>query len=1315
MAATIIDLGNISNTETLPDGDYIVTGLNGDNTLTFGSGNDQLTLGNGNNTLTLNGGTVQIVAGSGNNTVTTTGTGADTVTLTSGNNTVSVGDGPDVISAGDGLNIVTAGNGNDIVTLGNGFDQVTTGNGNSQITAGNGAGDTITVGTGSNTILLGNGSADIVHTGAGNNTLTLSAAAASDDSILGALTSGDGTGNTLVLTTAGVINASGVSGFDTYKLASGGANSLTLTNANFARLPGPITIEGGDTGSTIDASGLSAVHAVAIHASSGTDILTGGAGADTFYGAAGNETIDGGAGIDTMVLQGPASGYTINVVGPVTTITGAGVVDTLTNVENIRYAPAAPTGLALTPVSDSGASNTDNLTNVTLPTFVGAGENGDTITLYDGSTTFGTGTVAGGIWSITATVPLTTGANTFTATQTNTLGDVSLASAPLTVRLDTVALAPAALVLTAASDSGASSSDHITNVTLPTVTGTGENGATVTLFDGGTAIGTGTVTGGAWSITATVPLVGGVNDVYAMQTDLAGNISAPSSDLFVTLLTAAPAPGAVALTPASDTGASNTDDITKRTLPRITGTGDNGDTVTLSNGGTIIGTGTVAGGVWSILTTVALTEGVNAITATQTDLAGNVSPAATLSVTLDTVALPPAALALTPASDGGASNSDDITNVTLPTVTGTGENGAVVTLFDGGTTLGTGTVSGGVWSITATVALVEGVNDLSALQTDLAGNVSTPSSDLFVTLQTGTVPPPAALALTPASDSGVSSSDDLTNVALPTITGTGVDGDTVTLRAGGTLLGTATVAGGVWSIAATAPLTVGANTITATQTDIAGNVSAPSSALTVTLKPSAPAPTALVLAPASDSGTSNSDAITNVAVPVITGLGENGDTVTLRDGATIIGTGTVAGGAWSIAATAPLLEGANAITATESDSAGNTSAASSPLNVRLKTSAPAPTALALVSPSSSTTANLTVSPLPTITGAGENGDTVTLLDGATIIGTGMVTGGAWSITATVPLIVGVNPLTAREVDVAGNVSAPSSVLNVTLDPNLPAVTAMLAPNPADAHSNGMVFSPIVVGSGDPTTIVSITEAGATVATVQSNATGAWSFDPSSLPQGIAHSLVASETDAAGNTSSTFPLTVPASRFTAVDVTTSTSGSLLGSDYAGPVGYLQAQYAYTGSDNVVISASVANVFIHGGSAEEALVAKAGSNVLEAGSGSSWLVGASGADGGTDTFFVDSSTGQATWDTLLNFHTGDSLTLWGFNATAGSMNWVTGSQGTAGFQGATLQANFGNGTGASANITLAGLSTGSAQFATSTGTSGGVDFLSLTRIA
>jgi hypothetical protein len=117
------------------------------------------------------------------------------------------------------------------------------------------------------------------------------------------------------------------------------------------------------------------------------------------------------------------------------------------------------------------------------------------------------------------------------------------------------------------------------------------------------------------------------------------------------------------------------------------------------------------------------------------------------------------------------------------------------------------------------------------------------------------------------------------------------------------------------------------------------------------------------------------------------------------------------------------------------------------------------------------------------------------------------------------------------------------------------------------------------------------------------------------------------------------------------------------------------------------------------------------VLEGGTGSNWLVGATGADGGNDTFFVDNRGGQSTWDTLLNFHTGDRLTIWGFNATLGTMSFAD-NRGTAGYQGETLQTDLGNGTGASALVTFAGLSS-SAHFVTSTGTSGGIDYLSLIR--
>ncbi len=540
--ATLINLGNVANTLTpIPaDADYIIIGVDGSNTLTLGAGNDQLTLGNGNNTLTLGGGTDQIMAGTGNNTVTTTGSGADTITLTDGNNTVVVGSGPDVILATDGLNTVTAGDGNDTIRLGNGVDHVTTGNGNSLITVGNGNGDTITAGTGSNTIALGTGNADVVHTGSGNNTVTVTALAASTDTIMGGLSSLNGSQNLLTLTTAGTINAGGVSGFEIYRLANGGLNSLILTDANFARLPsGSITVEGGDTGSTVDASGLSAAHAVVLHASPGINLLTGGAADDTFFGASGTSTVNGGAGVNTMIFPGPQSSYSVQVVGLVTHVVGPNNVDDLTNIQQIRFTEPPPTALVLDPASDSGISNTDRITNVTLPIITGIGTDGDTVTLFDSATAIGTGTVAGGVWSITASTALTEGTNAITATQTNAAADVSGVSSPLTVVLDTQApIAPTSLALDPASDSGISNTDRITNVTLPIITGIGTDGDTVTLFDGATAIGTGTVAGGVWSITASTALTVGANAITATQTNAAGNVSVPSSTLNMTIDTA---------------------------------------------------------------------------------------------------------------------------------------------------------------------------------------------------------------------------------------------------------------------------------------------------------------------------------------------------------------------------------------------------------------------------------------------------------------------------------------------------------------------------------------------------------------------------------------------------------------------------------------------------------------------------------------------------------------------------------------------------------------------------------------------------------
>ena len=81
-------------------------------------------------------------------------------------------------------------------------------------------------------------------------------------------------------------------------------------------------------------------------------------------------------------------------------------------------------------------------------------EAGATVTLYDtnGTTVLGTATADGsGNWSITSST-LGDGGHTLTAKQTDMAGNVSAASAGLVVTIDTVAAAPSAPDLVAASD-----------------------------------------------------------------------------------------------------------------------------------------------------------------------------------------------------------------------------------------------------------------------------------------------------------------------------------------------------------------------------------------------------------------------------------------------------------------------------------------------------------------------------------------------------------------------------------------------------------------------------------------------------------------------------------------------------------------------------------------------------------------------------------------------------------------------------------------------------------------------------------------------
>jgi len=155
-----------------------------------------------------------------------------------------------------------------------------------------------------------------------------------------------------------------------------------------------------------------------------------------------------------------------------------------------------------------------------------------------------------------------------------------------------------------------------TNDATPTVSGTGEPKATVTVEIAGAKTGTtvtATVTSkGAWSVAPRDQLDDGDYTVTATQTDTAGNTSGISPKVDLTVDTAAPEAPTVTRTPtAGDT--------------EISGTGEAGATVTVLIDGEPDGTAPVRDdGTWTVPLETALVTG-GEVTTTQTDAAGNTS------------------------------------------------------------------------------------------------------------------------------------------------------------------------------------------------------------------------------------------------------------------------------------------------------------------------------------------------------------------------------------------------------------------------------------------------------------------------------------------------------------------------------------------------------------------------------------------------------------------------------------------------------------------------------------------------------------------
>jgi len=470
-------------------------------------------------------------------------------------------------------------------------------------------------------------------------------------------------------------------------------------------------------------------------------------------------------------------------------------------------APAAPVfnGVAI--------DNTINATEQTT-TLTGTNEAGATVTLGIGVNSR-VATVNGTVWSYTL-VPadltaLGQGAKTLSAMQTDAAGNVSTANT-LVINVDTSP--PAAPVInTVATDDIIGGSEQ--NATL---TGTNDSGATVALNIGGNTR-EAVVSGTTWSYTLTpadiTAMAEGAETLSVTQTDEAGNISTVVTKTITvaTLVNGAPTFDPVA-----------TDNIINASEQNaiLTGTNVNGATVTLNIGGNTRAA-VVNGTTWSYTLVpedmTAMGQGFETLSATQSDAAANVSDASLKTIVVDTT--PPARpVILAVATDDTINASEQTT-----TLTGSNTSGATVVLSIAGNTR-VATVTGTTWRYTLTpadiVAMGEGSETLSAVQSDLAGNAGAVDTRVIAV---DTVVPSAPMINVVATDDTIDAVEETTT----TLTGTNESGTSVSLNIGGNTR-VAVVNGATWSYTLVAAdisaMGHGAETLSATQTDAAGNVSA---------------------------------------------------------------------------------------------------------------------------------------------------------------------------------------------------------------------------------------------------------------------------------------------------------------------------------------------------------------------------------------------------------------------------------------------------------------------------------------------------------
>ena len=696
-----------------------------------------------------------------------------------------------------------------------------------------------------------------------------------------------------------------------------------------------------------------------------------------------------------------------------------------------------------------------------------------TVTFKDGASTLGTGAVNGSGVATFSTSSLSVANHTISAVYG---GDSNFTGSTSPGTFQTVNKAATTTSVT----SSANPSVHGQNVTFTatvTTTAPGAGTGTGTMFfrDGASTLGSGAVNASGVATFSTSSLAVGLHSITAFYAGDANFNASTSAGIFQTVNAAATTTVVVSSGSPSVFGQNVTFTATINAV--APGAGMRTGTVTFKDGTTILGTGAVNGSGVATFSTSSLSAANHLITAVYSgDANFNGSTAPGIFQTVNKAAT--TTVVVSSLNPSVFSQNVTFSATVSATAPGAGTRTGTVFFRDGASTLGSGVVNASGVATFSTSSLAAGAHSITAYY---AGDANFTASTSPVITQTVNKAATTTTLTSSANPSVFGAAVTFSATVSAVSPGAGMRTGTVTFMDGASTLGSGSVNASSVATFSTSSLAQGSHTITAVYGGDVNFTGSTSAVLTQNVRK----PTTTTLSSSANPAVVGQNVTFSATISPSSGPVPTG-TVTFKDGATMLGTGTVNGSGVATFSTSGLALGSHSLIAVYGGDNNYVGSTSFNFSQTIAKAATTTMVTSSANPSvfgQNVTFSATVNPVAP--GAGIPSGTVTFMDGASFLGTSEVNGSGVSNFGADSLTRGSHSITAIYSGDSNFTGSTSAALSQVVNKASTTTTLASSVNPT-RYGQLVTFSatvnPVAPGTGTPTGTVTFMDGASTLGT-----------------------------------------------------------------------------------------------------------------------------------------------------------------------------------------------------------------------------------------